>query len=270
MLVGQTQSSIAPQDRSKSTKAADVISCTLLALGAGSVVFHDRLGPLSYPLAMLAFLVGVSYSLVRIHRSTRHPARDRKRDAVTVLVINAVLVMVLGAAVPIHFLSMRPAAKRFEWRQHDSITGRYTIQFPDEPEEVRQPVQTSAGPLTLNRMTANMGQRGTYISAFYDLWNQKVTVSDDELLDHVLQDRMNDHTCVLLAKRPLVINPANGVTIKALEAELQLDEKSISLLRLYWVKERSMIYMNKATFARSTANLESAEKFLNSFQLTQQ
>jgi hypothetical protein len=269
LLVGQTQTSIAPQDRSKSTKAADVVSCTLLALGAACVVFQDRVGPLSYPLALLAFLVGVSYSLVRIHRSTRHPARDRKRDAVTVLVINAVLVMVLGAAVPIYFLSMRPAAKHLEWREHASITGRYTIQFPEEPEEVRQPVQTPTGALTLNRMTANMGQRGMYTSAFYDLWNGKVTVSDDELLDRVLQDRMSESTCVLVSKRPFVINSANGVTIKAMEAELQLDAENTSLLRLYWVKERSMIYMNKVTFGRSKANLESAEKFLNSFQLTE-
>ena len=269
-LLEPTQTSIAPPDSSKSTKAADVISCTLLALGAGCVIFRDRLGPASYLVAMLAFLIGLSYSIVRVYRSTRRKARDRKRDAVIVLVINAVLVMLLGAAVPVYYLSMHAAAKRFDWRQHASITGRYTIQFPEEPEEIRQPVQTPTGPLTLNRMTANMGQRGTYTSAFYDLWNAKVTVSDDELLDRVLQDRMSEQTCVLLSKRPFVVNSANGVIIKALEAELQLDSKNTSLLRLYWVKERSMIYMNKATFRRSKENIESAEKFLNSFQLTEQ
>jgi hypothetical protein len=242
----------------------------LLAIGAGCIAFQDRVGTFSYSFAMLAFLLGLSYSIVRVYRSTRHPARDRKRDAVTVLIVNAVLVMVLGAAVPIYVLGTLPAAQPFEWRQHASITGRYTIDFPGEPEEVRQPVQMPTGPLTLNRMTANMGHRGTYTSAFYDVWEWKVAVSDEDLLDRVLQDRMSDRTCVLLSKRPFMINAANGVVIKGLEAELQLDAENTSLLRVYWAKERSMIYMNKVTFERSTANLVSAEKFLNSFQLTEQ
>jgi hypothetical protein len=258
---------MSPPERSKSWNVPDVVSCCLLAVGASFVAFNRYLGPFGYPVSTLAFVIGLGYSIARVYRSTRHPQLDRKREAITSLVLNALLVILLGAAGPVYFLSMRPEGKPFEWREHVSLNGRYKIQLPDEAQEV-QKVKT--GPLTLNRVMVNMGQRGEYASGYYDLSDRTVTVSDEEFLNFVYQFAINQCKGTVLTKTPHVTASPDGLTIKALESEIQVDAQTASIFRLYWVRERSTAYTSLATFQRSTKNFESAEKFLDSFQLVTQ
>jgi hypothetical protein len=184
----------------------------------------------------------------------------------TALVVNSLLLMVLGAAVPVYFLGARPDAKSFDWREHVSVKGRYSIQLPDAAQEVQTKVQTDAGPLTLNSVTVNMGQRGEYVSGFYDLSDHTVAASDDEFLDGILRYTMKQGQKVF-NKRPLIFASPDGLSVKALEADLQRDMHTTQVLRLYWVRERSTIYVNVATFQTATTNEVSAQKFLESFKL---
>ena len=266
-MLEQSQTDMSAPDGSNPWNVPDVVSCILLGVGASFVVFNRHLGPFGYPVAMLAFISGLGYSILRVHRSTRHPQLDRKRSAVTCLVVNGLLVMVLGAAVPIYFLGASPDSKPFKWREHVSVRGHYTIQLPDDAEEVERKVQTVTGPLTLRSVTTNMGRRGVYSSGYYDLSDRPVTASDDEFLDFVLQYTASQGKRKLLGKKPLFVSSPNGPEVKALEAELQLDVRNTSILRLYWVRERSIMYVNLAEFESATTNSIDAEKFLDSFQL---
>ncbi len=269
-MLEQSQTGMGAPEGSKSWNGPDVITCVLLGVGTSFLVFNSHLGPLGYPVAMLAYISGLGYSILRVHRSTRHPELDRKRSAVTGLVVNALLVMVLGAAVPVYFLGASADSKPFKWREHVSVRGHYTIQLPDDAEEVQRQVQTATGPLTLRSVTVNMGRRGEYISGYYDLSDRPVNASDDEFLDFVLQYTASQGKRKLLGKKPIFVSSPNGLEVKALEAELQLDVRNTSILRLYWVRERSIMYVNLAEFERATTNSLDAEKFLDSFQLVAQ
>jgi hypothetical protein len=217
---------------------------------------------------MLAFIIGLGYSIVRVYRSTLHPQLDRKRDAIVALVVNALLVLVLGAAVPVYFLSERnPETKPFEWREYVFAGSGYKIQLPDNPQEGPQQVQTAKGFLRLNRVMVNMGKRGEYVSGYFDLSDRTATLSDDELLELLFSGAIGPRGGTVLTKKPLVIDSTNGLTIKALESEVQLDASTTSKLRLYLVRQRSTVYMNLATFQRASNNVESAEQFLDSFEL---
>lgn len=178
--------------------------------------------------------------------------------------------MVLGAAVPIYFLSMTPESKSFEWREHVSANGRYTIQLPDEAQEVQQRIQTATGPVTLSSVTVNMGSRGKYESGYHDLSDRTVTVSDDEFLNLLLESTVSQDKRKLMNKTPVFINSPNGLTVRALEGHVQLDVGTTSMSRVYWVKERSTVYVNSTLFQSATKNEVSAEKFLDSFQLIAQ
>jgi hypothetical protein len=263
-LLEQSQTT---HERSKPSNVPDAISCILLGVAVFCVAFNQYLGPFGYPVSILVLVIGLTYSIMRVYRSTRSPQSDRKREAMTALVVNALLLMVLGAAVPVYFLSRSPESKSFEWREFASINGRYTIQLPDEAQEVQQKIQTATGPVTLNSVTVNMGQRGKYESGYYDLADRMVTVSDDEFLDLLLESTVRQDKRGLMNKRPLVINAPNGLTVRALEGDVQLDVQTTSISRVYWVKERSTVYVNSTLFQSATQNEVSAQKFLDSFQL---
>jgi hypothetical protein len=81
-LLEQSQTSMSPDERSKSWRVPDVVSCSLLGVGASLAAFNRYLGPFGYPISMLAFIIGLGYSIVHVHLSTRHPQLDRKRDAI--------------------------------------------------------------------------------------------------------------------------------------------------------------------------------------------
>src|ERR1051325_10644616 len=182
-LLEQSQTNIS----SKPSNVPDAISCILLGAAFCCLGLNSYLGPFGYPVSILALVIGLAYSVMRVYRSTRSPQSDRKRDAMTALVVNALLLVVLGAAVPVYFLSVSAESKSFEWREFVSANGRYTIQLPDEAQEVQQKIQTVTGPITLNSVTVNMGTRGKYQSGYYDLSDHVVPLSDDEFLDGLLE-----------------------------------------------------------------------------------
>jgi len=236
-----------------------------LGFGAAFVAFNRWLGPFGYPVSMLAFVAGLGYSIVRVYRSTQDPQLDRKRDAVTALVLNAVLVMVLGAAVPIYFLGRNPESRSFEWRDV-SASGQYMIQLPDDPEKFQQLFQTGKGPaLTLIGMTANMGKRGEYVTGSFDMFGQRRTASDDWPLDFVCESIAAKRKGMVMVNSPLRFGSPRGLSVMASECDLQLNRDIVSRARLYWVSERSLVYINMATFQNGTLNEVSAEKFLDSF-----
>ena len=252
---------------SKPSNVPDAISCILLGTAFCCLGLNSYLGPFGYPVSILALVIGLAYSVMRVYRSTRSPQSDRKRDAMTALVVNALLLVVLGAAVPVYFLSVSAESKSFEWREFVSANGRYTIQLPDEAQEVQQKIQTATGPITLNSVTVNMGTRGKYQSGYYDLSDHVVTLSADEFLDQLLESTVSQDQRGLMNKSPLVINAPNGLTVIALEGHVQLDAATTSISRVYWVKKRSTVYVNSTWFQSGTQNQVSAEKFLDSFQL---
>lgn len=264
-LLDQVANDVSKPEGSTSWKVPDVVSCSLLGFGAAFVAFNQYLGPLGYPVSMLAFISGLGYSIVRVYRSTQDPQLDRKRDAVTSLVINALLVVVLGASVPIYFLGRNPESRSFEWRDV-SAAGEYTIQLPDDPEKFQQLFQTGNGPaLTLMGVTANMGKRGQYVSGSFDMFGQRMTASDDWPLDFVCESVASERKGMVMVNRPLRFASPRGLSVTASECNLQLHRDAVSRLRLYWVRERQMVYINMATFQNGTLNEVSAEKFLDSF-----
>ena len=269
-LLEQSQASVSSVGPSRPSNVPDIVSCSLLLIGLIFVGLNRYLGPFGYPVSMLAFISGLGYAIVRIYRSKRYPPLDRKREATTALVVNALVVMVLGAAVPVYFLTpSSPETKPFEWRKYVSVNGGYNVQLPDDPQEVQQKTQTGAGPITLNLAIANMGKRGKYVSGYYGMSYRPVNVSDEEFLESVYQTTLtvSEAWGSVLTKKPLVFISPDGLTVQALESEIKSDERTTSIIRLYWVKERAIVYVNLATFERTDKNFESVEKFLDSFEL---
>src|SRR5215510_1295023 len=76
-LLEQTHTDLSAHEQSKSWNVPDVVSCSLLAVGASGVAFNSYLGPFGYPVSILAFLIGLGYSIARVYRSTQR--LDRKR-----------------------------------------------------------------------------------------------------------------------------------------------------------------------------------------------
>lgn len=106
--------------------------------------------------------------------------------------------------------------------------------------------------------------------SYLDLSNRRVTVSDDELLNLIFRQAISQEKGVVLNKQPLAFDSANGLGVKALEAELQHDEQThgkdaVSIVRLYWVKDRATVYMK--VFIRSPNHTAIAATFLDSLRL---
>ena len=264
------QSETSADDPARSSKAPDIVSCLLLGVGMCSLGFNRYLGPFGYPVAMLAFIIGLGYSIARVLRSKQFPPLDRKKEAMTALVSNALLVLVLGAAVPVYLLTpSSPETKPLKWREYVSANGGYKIRLPDDPKEEQETPHTGSGPITLNRVVANMGKRGEYVSGYYSTSFRPANLSDEEFLERVYQTTMGvTHVSgsVLTKESHAFISP-EGLTVEALESRIKADERTDSILRLYWVKERGIVYVNLATFERTDKNLASAEQFLDSFAL---
>src|SRR5262245_18605381 len=92
-LLEQSQTNMS----SKPSNVPDIISCILLGVAVSCVALNRYLGPFGYPVSILLFVIGLTYSIMRVYRSTQSPQGDRKREAMTGLVVNALLLMVLGA-----------------------------------------------------------------------------------------------------------------------------------------------------------------------------
>ena len=250
-----------------------LVSAILFAVVICGLVLGRYLGMFGYPLMFLALLTGLGYSIWRVYRSTKR--LDSKRQAITVLVVNAMLAMALCAAAPVVLLRERAFGTPV-WREHVSVNGRYSLQLPGEPHEKHETLQTRNGPITVNRVTAYVGQNGEFMSSYFDLSDRPVTVSDDEFLDGVFKQAMSqDEKSLVLSKRTLAVDSATGLSVKALEAEIQPDQQTygkgaFSILRVYWVRDRSTVYMNLATYWRTPENSATAAKFLESFQLLTQ
>ena len=189
------------------------------------------------------------------------------------LVVNAVLLVVLGAAVPVFIFSNGVTAKSVGWQEYMSPGGRYSIELPGDPKEKLQRVHTHSGPLNVNMVTVDLGKNGEYTTSYCDLSDFTQTVSDEELLDRILRGMLSKEKSEVLIKTPISIDSVNGLpAAKGLEVETQLDEQTygkgnVSIARIYWVNERSIFYMNMATTQRSPENASRASKFLNSFRL---
>ena len=264
-LLDQAANDVSTPESPNSWTVPDIVSCSLLGFGFAFVAFTRWLGPFGYPVSLLAFIAGLGYSIVRVYRSTLVPQLDRKRDAVIVLVANATLVAVFGAAIPIYFLGRNPESRSFDWRDV-SAAGEYTIQLPDDPEKFQQLFQTGKGPaLTLTGMTANMGKRGEYISGSFDMFGQRMTDSDEWPLDFVCESVASERKGMVMVNRPLRFASPRGLSVTASECNLQLGRDAVSRMRLYWVKDRQLVYINMATFQNGTLNEVSAQEFLDSF-----
>ena len=255
---------------SKSFNAPHLVSGLLLAVVLAGLALGVYMGSFGYALMFLALFSGLGYSIWRVHRSTKQ--LDSKRHALSVLVVNALMLMVLGVAVPVVVIRERAISPPPDWRPYVSVNGRYSIELPGDAHEKQRQVQTPTGPLTINIVMAYLGQNGEYMSSYLNLSGRRLTLSDDEFLDQMFQQAMSQETSVVLNKKPLAFNSANGLTVKAMEAELKLDEKAhgknaFSIVRLYWVKDRATVYMNVATTLRSPVNEATVAKFHDSFQL---
>lgn len=193
---------------------------------------------------------------------------DRKRKIVTALAASAVLVLLLCAAVPFYLSNRGLEGKPFKWRNYVSAKGGYKIQLPDEPKEGQETRQTASGPVTLNRAVASMGKRGEYVSGYYSM-SFRPNGSEEEFLLVLLKATLQPKDVVLTTK-PIAVRFPAGQTVKALESEIQVDASTRARVRLYWVTERAIVYMNIVTYESSTKNEVSAERFLNSFELNWQ
>ena len=208
--------------------------------------------------------------LTRMHEPSS--AKSKKLPYIISGILVAVVVCGLVLSLSIFFLRERALGTPPKWREHVSANGGYSLQLPDEPHEKQRQISTQAGPMTINSVTAYVGQNGEYMSSYVDLPKGRLRVSDDEFLDLVFQQAMSQEKGVVLKKNPLAFADADGRTVKALEAEIQLDEQTygrdvVSIVRVYWVKERAKVYMNVATFMRSPNHTATATKFLDSFRL---
>lgn len=252
------------------SKVPDIVSCGLLGIGFLAVAFKDYMGPFGYPVALLSFVLGLGYGIVRVYRSTREPQLDSKRESLVALGVSAFLVLLFGAAIPIYFVGeANPETQPFKWRAYSSAGGNYKIQLPADPQEAKKETVTRAGPLTMKRVTATMGKRGDYLSEYFAI-AYRPTLSEEEFLDIVYQSAITEtRGGTVLNKKPLDVTAPAGLTVKALESEIRVDEKNSSILRMYWVKERELVYVNVVTFQPADKNLAAAERFLESFQLTQ-
>jgi hypothetical protein len=266
-LLEQSRIDASTDEPAKYGKLPDFISYSLLGVVLVSLGFKEYMGPFGYPLSMLALITGLGYSILRVYRSTRVPRLDRKRDAMSALAVNAVLLMVMGAAVPAYVLSRNPDTKPFEWREYTSAVGHFKVQLPDDPQEIHKDVTTARGTLKLNGVIVKMGRRGEYFSGYYDLSNYPVKASDDDFIDFIIQYTASQ-TKKQLYKKPLVFKAPDGLTVKAVEVELQRDLQTTSILRLYWASEQAMLYLTVVEYQPATTNDISAEKFLESFKLT--
>ena len=187
-------------------------------------------------------------------------------------ILVAVVLCGLAVGLSIFFLRAHALSTPAKWREHVSVDGGYSLQLPGDPHENQRPISTPTGQLTIKSVTAYVGQNGEYMSSYLDLSSRKLTVSDDEFLELMFRQTTRQENGVVLNKKPLIFDSANGLAVKALEAEIQLDEKThgkgaVSIVRLYWVRDRKTVYMNVATFMRSPNHTAIAAKFLDSFRL---
>lgn len=187
-------------------------------------------------------------------------------------ILLAVVLCGLLVGLYIFILRERALGTPPKWREHISVNGGYSLQLPGDPHENQRPLSTPTGPITIHSVTAYVGQNGEYMTSYLTLPKRRLTVSDDEFLDLIFRQTISQENGVVLHKRPLVFDSANGLAVKALEAEIQLDvqthgKDAVSIVRLYWVKDRSTVYMNVATFIRSANHNATAAKFLDSFRL---
>lgn len=187
-------------------------------------------------------------------------------------VLLAVVLCGLVIGLSIFFLREHALSTPAKWREHVSVDGGYSLQLPGDPHENQRPITTPTGQITIKSVTAYVGQNGEYMSSYLDLSNRRLTVSEDDFLELIFRQTTRQEKGVVLNKRPFVFDSGNGLAVKALEAEIQLDEQThgkgaVSIVRLYWVKDRKTVYMNVATFMRSKNHNAIAAKFLDSFRL---
>lgn len=254
----------------KSSNAATFISGALLALVLGGLALGLYIGAVGYSLMALALLTSLGYSIWRVYRSTQQ--LDSTGLALTALVLNTVLLLVLGVAVPVVLLREHALGTPPKWREHVSVKGGYSLQLPGDPHENQRQFPSQTGPMTMYSVTAYLGQNGEYTSSYLELPQGRLTVSDDEFLEFMYRQTISQEKGVVLDKKPLAFDSANGLAVKALEAQILLDEQThgrsaIAIVRLYWVKERNTVYMNVATFVHSANHNATAAKFLDSFRL---
>lgn len=260
----------APID-AKSSNVPTLISGALLAVVLCGLALGVYIATIGYALMALALIAGLGYSIWRVYRSTHQ--LDSKQLALSALVLNTVLLLVLGVAVPVVLLREHALSTPPKWREHVSVNGGYSLQIPGDPHETQRQIASPKGPITINSVTAYLGQNGEYTSSYLELPKGKLTVSDDEFLEFMLRQTVSQDNGVVLDKKPIALDSANGLEVSALEAQILLDEKTngrgaVAIIRLYWVKDRSTVYMNVATFVFSPNHNATAAKFLDSFRLT--
>ena len=265
-------------ERSTVSNRRDYVSVILMAPALGGIAFSRYLGPFGYPLAILALLAGLGYAMWRVRGFRQIPQIDTKKGILTALIGNAVLLLVLGVAVPVAFfssgiMSIGLPARPATWQDYMSPSGRYSIQLPGNPQEK---IRSGHSGIPVNTITADLGQNGIYTAAHCNYSGATQVLSDAELLDRMVRQMLEKERSELLNQTPISIDSVNGLPgATGIEVETRLDEQTfgkgnVAIARLYWVKEWSNFYMVMATTHGSRENASFATKFLDSFRLVTQ
>lgn len=79
-LLDQSHTNMSTHERPKSSTVPDAISCILLAVCILCLAFNHNLGPFGYPVSILALVIGLAYSIIRVYRTTISTKRRQARS----------------------------------------------------------------------------------------------------------------------------------------------------------------------------------------------
>jgi len=148
-----------------------------------------------------------------------------------------------------------------EWLNFESESGRFSVLFPDEPDEQVESVQTAIGVIESQFFMVTQKDMA-YSVNLADYPPEMIAAGDtQQMLDGARDGAVSNVNGELLEEKELTLSGHPGREFKV-KVE---DEGIIVRARIYLVNER--LYVIQALSKERLASSEDIDKFLNSFEL---
>ena len=244
----------------------------IIVIGVTLLIAGRYLGTLTYPLALVLFVLGIVSSLIALVRRRRNRnSHARLWPLVTGLAVNSLLLIAFGIAVPAVALSpLLLSGKSPSWREYVSTNGGFAVQMPDEPETSVDQLNTSAGVVPMHSIHANLKGSGSCTSMYFDYSEYQLTIPEDEFLENIIRRFLESSDTVLVSKKPIVLDGYKGFEIETTPNSTFGGLITRSTARIFWVPDRKTVYVNHITGPKSGALYSRRSTFLDSFHFYSQ
>jgi hypothetical protein len=150
-------------------------------------------------------------------------------------------------------------AQELQWQSFDSDVGRFSVEFPGEPEEQSQSISTAVG--SIETWTLMVEEQGAGFSVSFADYPQEIIAASETalMLDGARDGAVANISGILLEENEISLDGHPG---REIEVEVK-EEDVVVRARFYLVENR--LYVIQAISETSKVSEDDFVRFLNSF-----